>query len=194
MQASWQELVWANVTDGTALASSSSEGSLLAGLNEQPVFEAFTFAGPMRGRRTFRIRAAGVFSNTGTPTLTFQLRLGTTAGASDLTGASLAQSTAISTSSGVTNVLWELEYVGTVRTPGLGTGNATVSGWGVVRSPAGFASPFAYAMAPSIGSPAGWTQTFNAGLDQFINLSATWSASSASNTITLKHMTVELLN
>lgn len=194
MLASWSELLWANASDGTAYASSASEVSLLTGLNEQPTFWAGTFTSPIRGRRAFRFRAAGVFSNTGSPTLTFKLRLGTTLGVSDLNGTVIAANSAITTTSGVTNVLWELEYTGLVRTPGIGTGNATLSGVGRVSSPAGFASPFAYIMVPTPGTNQTWTTTFDASLTTCLNLSATWSASSASNTLTLKHAELVMLN
>ncbi len=74
----------------------------------------------------------------------------------------------------------------TCRTVGTGTGNSTLSGAGYVQSPGGFASPFVYPLEPTTPDTATWTQTFDNSLTYFINLSVTWSASSASNTITCK--------
>ena len=188
MLASWSELLWANRADGTAVDTTASEASLLTGLNQQPVLPAFFFDGPQKIGKTISIKAGGVFSNTGTPTLIFQARLGTTAGASYLSGGSVGVTAAITTANGVTNKWWELDLDLTLRTPGIGTGNSTLSGAGKVSSPSGFASPFVYPIEITTPDTATWTQTFDAGLTQYFNLSVTWSASSASNTITLKKL------
>lgn len=131
-----------------------------------------------------------MFSNTGTPTLVFTLRMGTTDGAAFVSGTAIATSAAITGQSGVTNKHWQMEGVFMCNTPGRGTGNATLSGYCEVWSFAGFASPFRYPAPDS----ATWTATFDAGLTTYLNLTATWSAMSASNTITCKQCVVELLN
>lgn len=176
---------YTNRADFTALASSASEGSLLSGQNLQPTLPA-TFL--RRFGQAFGLRARGVFSNTGTPTLTFQLRLGSTQGASNLTGTSIAVSAAITTSSGVSNKYWELQADFIVNTPGQGSGNTTLSGAGTVMSMSGFGTPFVFPMEPTTPDTATWTSTVDNSVQLYLNLSATWSASSSSNTITCKSL------
>lgn len=147
-----------------------------------------------RPGRAIEIYASGILGTTGTPTITFQARLGTTSGSSYLSGTSVGASAAITTSSGVSNKMWELYLRLTARTLGIGTGNTTLSGNGWVYSPGGFASPFKYAMTPGGGESATWTSTVDMSLTQYLNLSITWSASSASNTATLKELVVRGIN
>jgi hypothetical protein len=183
----WSQLLFANT-------STASEASLLAGVNLQPAIPALYFDTAKGVGRTFRITADGIFSNTGTPTMTFQARMGTTSGSATLSGASIGVSAAITTTSGVTNVFWRWVMEFTLRTPGTGTGNATIAGSGLIISPAGFASPFAYPTEPTTPNTATWTQTFDGSLTQYLNLSLTWSASSASNTCQLKKLLMESLD
>lgn len=186
MTGSWAETLFTNRADHTALASSASEGSLLAGTNMQPYLPADYFLGHGDTGRGVKLLFRGVFSTAGTPTLTFQVRMGTTVASTYLSGTSVGASAAITTSSGVSNKFWELELDLICNTPGQGGTNMTLSGSGRVLSPGGFASPFAYALSPGGGESATWTCTLDGTLRQWVNLSATWSASSASNTITCK--------
>lgn len=188
----WTECLFRNHADYTAFASSSAEGSLLAGTNQQPVLPALFF--DQVAFRTVTFLARGVFSNTGTPTLIFQCRLGTTAGSTFLSGTSAGVSAAITTGSGVTNKWWELRLDLTCNTSGIGSGNTTLSGAGYVTSPGGFASPFIYALEPTTPDTGTWTLTIDDSVTQYFNLSATWSASSASNTITCKQLIASGLN
>lgn len=185
----WTECLFANTADHTAVASTASEASLLAGTNRQPVIPSIFFnTGGLGYGKVISLLARGVFSNTGTPTTIFQVRLGTTSGSSYLSGTSVAVSAAITGSSGITNKWWELRLDLCCRTPGIGTGNTTLSGSGYVASPSGFASPFVYALEPTTPDTATWTSTIDASLTQYLNVSMTWSASSASNTITCKEL------
>ncbi len=192
--ASWSDLSFVNTADYGAYASSSSEGTLLGTVNDQPIIPALFFFNRFGKGRTIKIEASGVLSTTGTPTIIFQLRMGTTSGSATLTGASIGVTQAITTSSGVTNKRWALEATITCYTPGVGTGNTTLSGSGEVRSPGGFASPFNYPVEITTPDTATWTQTIDCSLQQYINLSATWSASSSSNTITCKQLLMHALN
>lgn len=190
----WAELMWVNTADFTAFSTSASEGSIIAGLNEQPTIPALFFYNKPGKGRAVKILARGVLSNTGTPTIIFQARLSSTVGTATLTGGSVGVSAAITTQSGVTNKWWELGLDLTCYTPGQGSGNCTVSGAGYVSCPGGFASPFIYALEPTTPDTATWTQTLDASVSQYLNLSVTWSASSASNTITCKQLQVWGLN
>jgi hypothetical protein len=190
----WSECMWVNNQDFSAFASSASEGSLLSGVNDQPVIPAFFFLNRQGRSRAISLLARGVLGTTGTPTIIFQVRIGSTAGSSTLTGTSVGVSAAITTGNGVTNKWWELRLDLVCTTPGIGTGNCTLAGSGYVQSPTGFASPFVYPLEPTTPDTATWTNTIDAGVSNYVNLSVTWSASSASNTITLKQLLLLGLN
>jgi hypothetical protein len=189
----WTECFFTNVADHTAVASSAVEASLLAGTNMQPTIPALFFSqggGAAQGRgRKIGLYAKGVLGTTGTPTIIFQWRLSSTAGSATLSGASVGVSAAITTGSGVTNKQWECWVELICRTPGLGTNNTTLAGCGWVKSPTGFASPFLYPLQITTPDTATWTATIDGSLTQFVNLSCTWSASSASNTCQCKELT-----
>lgn len=188
LNGTYNETFFINEGDFTALSNSSSEGSLISGLNKQPFIPATWFLQQGGAFRGFTMLARGVFSTTSTPTLTFQVRAGTTSGPTFLSGVSLGVSPSITTASGVSNKWWELrlDMVCTVR--GIGTGNATLSGAGFVASPSGFGTPFIFPLEPTTPDTATWTAVFDASLTQYLNLSATWSAASSSNTITCKQL------
>ncbi len=181
------DCLFSYANDFTALASSASEGTLLAGPNLQPRFPAGFF--DRRGYKSdvaVRVHGAGVISCTGTPTFTLQCRLGTSQGSSQLGGTSVGVSPAITLQSGVSNKQFEFYLDILVKSLGEGSGNTTLTCVGRVQSFGGFASPFSYALQPSSPEQATWTATIDPTVDQWFNLSATWSASSSSNTATLK--------
>lgn len=191
----WTETLFNFAGTFTAVASASTETGLLSGPNVQPVIPANFFNPTIGGNnRALRISGNGVFSTTGTPTLIFQFRLGTTAGPTTYTGTSVGVTAAITTQSGVTNKYFEFDLVLTCTVPGIGTGNCTLSGAGKVLSPSGFASPFIYPIEPTTPDTGTFTATIDGSLTQYLNLSQTWSASSSSNTMTLKRLLVEGLN
>ncbi len=187
----YNEAFYTNTADHSAVASTASEASLLAGTNSQPFIPSGYLASKNAFGAGIRIRARGVLSTTGTPTIIFTVRLGETSGSSYLSGTAVGVNAAITTQSGVTNKQWELclELICTV--PAIGSGNTTLSGAGWVMSPGGFAAPYTYALQPTTPDTATWTSVLNANATQYINLSATWSASSASNTITCKQLIAE---
>ncbi len=187
---SWSELLYSNRADFNAMNTSNVETGILQGQNLQPRIPAGFFdAGSSNVYgKGITILARGIIGTTSTPTIIFQCRLGTTVGATQLGGTSVGVSAAIGTASGVSNKWWELRLDLTCYTPGQGTGNTTLSGAGYVSSPGGFATPFLYPLEPTTPDTATWTATIDNTLAQFFNLSATWSASSASNTITVKQL------
>lgn len=188
---SWIQPIFSNTSDFTALSSFTLEASLLAGVKQQPVIPAGFFADERARGTGLRITARGIVSSTGTPTYTFQLRLGTTAGDSDLSGSSIGVSAAITTASGITNKYWYLDVTVINTTPGIASTNGVVSGAGHIMSPGGFASPFIYAIEPTTPDTATWTGGgWDFSLQHFINFSVTCSASSASNTIRCKQFVV----
>ena len=183
----WTELMYANRADFTTLSSFTSEASLIAGNNEQPVLPALFFDGNKGFGRGIGFLARGIVSSTGTPTYTFQWRISTTAGTATLSGTSVGVTAAITTGNSVSNQLWEARLELVCNTPGQGTGNTTLSGAGYVDS-AGFASPFTYSFVPSQGALTTWTSVLDNTLTQYVNLSVTSSASSSSNSITCKQL------
>lgn len=190
----WSEIFFANRADFTTLSSFTTEASLLAGGgNELPTIPALFFANKAGDRRAIKILARGVFSVTGTPTYLWTVRLGTTAGSTFLSGTQVGCTAAATAGSGVTNQLWQLELDLICTTPGSGSGNTTLSGAGMVFS-GGLASPFMYPIEPTTPPTATWTATIDNSLTQYINISATCSASSSSNTITCKQLLVAGLN
>lgn len=195
MLATWSDCRFANGQDYTAVASSAVEASLLSGGgNLQPVFFKNYFEGANATSKAFRLIAQGILATTGTPTIIFQVRLGSTQGPTSLGGSSLGVTAAITTGSGVTNQFWRLELDVICKTPGMGTGNCTLTCAGTVKSPGGFASPYEYALEPTTPPTGTWTATIDGNLDQYLNLSVTWGTSSSSNTITLKQLLVLGLN
>lgn len=192
--ASWADCLFQSRADHTAVASFTAESSLLAGTNCLPSFPALFFFDQNRPGKTILIKASGIVACTGTPTYTFTVRIGTTGTSTYLSGTQVAASSAITCQSGITDKVWELELLLCCRTPGLSTSNATLAGSGRVQSPGGFAAPYIYSLTSGGGDHATWTSTIDASLQQYLNLSVACSASSASNTITCKNLTVEALN
>lgn len=187
----WASSIFENRADYTAFNTSASEGSILTGLNLQPTFPAGFWDD---FGKAVKIEASGILGTTGTPTIIYQARLGTTVGAASLAGGSVGVSVAITTINNSSNQWWRLTLDIICNTPGQASGNTTLNCQGKVECPAGFASPFVYALEPTTPPTATWTQTIDNSVATYLNLSVTWSASSLSNTITTKNLTVTALN
>jgi len=190
---------FADGTDFTAVASSATEATLLAGRNLQPYIPAGMLGNPQNVNRSFKLKAWGVISCTGTPTMTFTARMSATQGSSTITGAILGISPAMTLASGIATKMWFLELYIHTKVVGQGATNATVNAHGIVWGPAGGASAgafaaLAYALTPTAPDTATWTQTYDGAVTQYINLCGTWSASNAANTITCKHLEFDSLN
>lgn len=175
---SWVELANspAPVADGTALASSATIGIISPNSTTNPPF--VIAANRLFPGAALRVTAAGRYSTTGTPTLTFGLYLGGTG------GVALAASAAITTGSGVTNLTWRAQFELLVRA--IGT-SGTVMTTGVISGVTAAAVAMVPASAPAVA-------TIDTTASKTLDLTATWSASSASNTITCHSFLVEGLN
>jgi len=130
--------------------------------------------------QVLRLMAFGVFSTTGAPTLLEGFYYGAVA------GTALAATGATATASGVTNVPWRIEWEGRVRSTGtagtiMGHGfelrGTTVAAVGVVPLPI-------TALA---------TVTIDTTTAKQLTVGAQWGTSSASNTLTCHHFSVELI-
>lgn len=182
------ELIYQNVTSGTAKASFTSEVPIndTAGMGAQAQLPP-RFWVPFYGEdRSLKVFARGILSSTGTPTYTFTLRLGA---AGSTSAAIVLGSAAITTASSITNKAFEFEGDIVMRTLGADGANSTVEGAGMISSPAGFASPFQFELWGGATQP-GTVATVDASITNFLNFNVTCSASSASNSITLLELKV----
>lgn len=184
------ELIYQNVTSGTAKASFTSEAQIndVAGMGPQALLPP-RFWTPFYGEdRTVRILARGILSSTGTPTYTFTVRLG----AAGTSAPIVLGSGAITTGSGVSNQLFELEGDIVMRSLGADGANSTVQGLGNIES-SGLVSSSGSSLFGGAASP-GTVATVDASITNFISFNVTCSASSASNSIQLLQLQVWGMN
>lgn len=164
-------------SDATAVASTATETA---------IFTAPTLpADYMQDGRVLRLRAFGKLSTTGTPTITFGLRWGTATG-----GTLLAATEALTNGSGVTNVNWAVELLIQTRSNGA-TGTILAMGEAALHTAAGTVLNNVFGVS---GYDAPAAVTVDLTTATALTLTATWSASSASNTLTGMICTIESLN
>lgn len=180
----WEEtLSWATA-DGTAIANSTTETIIFPNVTIP--------ANYMQDGRVIKLTAYGRHSTTGTPTLTFRVRWGGVA------GTVLAASGAITTGSAVTAGLWKTELVLQTRSNG-STGTIFAVGQATLADDAASTVGSAtnthgsdFMASAGVATPAAVTVDLTA--DTALSLTATWSAASASNTLTGHVYTLEALN
>jgi hypothetical protein len=160
-----------HTADGTALATSTTLTDI------SPAPPIVIPANLLQIGSTIRVRAAGRFSTTATPTLLLGLYYGGVA------GVAICATSAVTTPSGVTNQTWEFEAEFDVRTIG-SAGSALGVGKAINIS------TVATNMAPATAPAAATIDTTSA---KALTIGAQWGTSSASNTITCHRYRVELL-
>ena len=135
----------------------------------------FFLPSPGQIGRGIRIVARGILSSTGTPTYTFTIRAGA-AGA--INTAILLGTAALTTGSGVTNQIWEMQGDVVLTTIGAAGTNSTVRGVGTFISPG-----TANKIDPAYGGGAspGTVATLDTTITNYINFNIACSASSASS-------------
>jgi hypothetical protein len=186
------ETIYASTAAGTAKASFTSEVTIndTAGMGVQahlpPDFWQPTNTQIGKG---IRIVGRGILSSTATPTYTFTIRGGA---AANTTSEILLGSTTLTTGSGVSNQMFELEGDIILTAIGAAGTNSTVRGTGMITC-GGLASPFSYPVWGGAASP-GTVATLDTSVVNYINFNVTCSANSASNTITLQQLLVFGLN
>ena len=124
------------------------------------------------------IEADGEFSNTATPTLALGFFYGSVS-------TILAQSAAITTATTVTGVPWNMRWNGRVRAIG---STGTIYGAGILHlgtALGAFATPVPIPITKALR-----TTTVDTTAASAIGVSAAWSASSASNTISVDRLSV----
>lgn len=184
---SWTGLLVSANADGTALANSTTETSIL------PTQARFTLAANFLqyAGQGLRVRAMGRISNIVTTpgTLTLRVKFGSIAVAS-------SPAFALNTTA-KTNVTWILDWDMTVRTLGTST-SATLMHSGqwqsesVIGSPAASAGGASAHMIPA-SAPAVGTG-FDSTVSNNIDLTAQWSVANAGNSIQVHSYKLESLN
>lgn len=172
----WSEcLAWATA-DGAAIHTTTTETIIFPNVTIP--------ANLMQDGRCLRLRAFGKLSTTGTPTITFALRWG------GVSGTLLATTEAITTASGAANTAWSTEIFIQTRSNGA-TGSLLVMGVATVNLTASTSTAGVFGVS-GFDAPAPVTVDLTA--DTALSLTADWSASSASNTLTGLIYTCEALN
>lgn len=163
--------------DGTALANSTTLTALYPAIAFDPYYMS-------QGRR-LRIKMAGKLSTTSTPTITFTIKWGSTV---------IGVTAAITNGSGVSNMCWDLEATIQTRADGA-SGKLIVFGVARVHTAAGTCETRVFSAAGS-SAPAEVSVDLasSSANAQDLTVNGTWSAASASNTITAMDYSVEELN
>lgn len=163
---------------GSALASSTALVDITAG--GATAGQAFTFpVNYLQQGFALRIRANGIVSNTGTPTLLIGLYYG------GVSGTALATTGAATTASSLSNTTWRAEW--DMRVDAVGTS-------GSIRTNGYVFGPYAaFTMMPATSS-SGNNVTISTAAQNILTVGAQWGTNSASNSVQLINFTVEKLN
>jgi len=141
--------------------------------------------GTARAGMKLKLEAEGEFSNTGTPTLVLGFYIGTEVPAITTP---LAESSAITTASGVTALPWRLEYRGIFTATGT---TGTIVGCGSLEYGTTLT---AVTTVPIPITLALRTVTIDTTIARAFGVCATWGTSSASNTIKTYNISALVLN
>jgi hypothetical protein len=136
----------------------------------------FTIPAGLPGGQVFRITANGIYSTTGTPTLTLQLMYGGTG------GTSLASSGAATTINGAANTPWQFDAVIRVLTAGT-AGTCCIFGQFVGLT-----------TVTSLAQVSATSVSINTTTANTLIMAATWGTASASNSLQVFQFLIEALN
>jgi hypothetical protein len=181
----WSETLFWATASGTAVTNTTTETIIFPNVTIPANF--------MQDGRALRIRAFGQWSSgTGPPTLIFGLRWGGVA------GTQLCKTAACTLVASVTAAMWDLDMVIQTRSNGSA---GTVFAVGTARVFAGVAGTVASATGEGLITPMGSAgvlapavATVDLTADTALSLTATWSASSTSHTLTGLVYTGDALN
>lgn len=124
----------------------------------------------------WRVNARGIGSVTGTPTMTWRVRLGGVA------GTLIATSGAVTASSGITNHTWEVDLLMSCLTTGASGTAHGVATFREALSVAGASGPWTVINRQDGNG----SVTFNTTISNDLVITGQWSAASSSNTITTR--------
>jgi hypothetical protein len=180
----WSETLAAATASGTAIASSTTETILFPNVTIP--------ANYLQDGRLLRVRAFGGYGTTGTPTLTFTVRIG------GVSGTVIAKSGAIVTGSGVgggasMTALWSVELMLQVRANG--SSGTTMTNGEISLYTTGTAAGSSYPLASgSTGGTTPATATVDLTADAALSLTALWGTNNAANSIQGHSYSIESLN
>lgn len=167
-------------------AAGSSFGSFTSKKSVDPLPVSVIPAGKLRLGSKLLLRACGEYATTGTPNLTWGFWFGTRA--LTITG-DIALSSVITTPSGAAAFPWEMEWEGICTAVGTA---GTLVGQGHLKQGT---SLTAYSVFPiPITQALRTVASFDTTIERAVGVSATYSASSSSNTITVNQSDVLILN
>lgn len=177
----WAQALITAQGDGSALASSTAATSILPAAAKYTLPANFLAVGT-----ALRVTARGrISTTTGPPTITFDVRFGAVV---------VFNGAAVTTVASLTNQTWELVVDLHCRAIGAST-SANFMGIGRLTSPIVVGSSGGDARSAMLPSSAAAVGTgFDSTAAQQVDLFATWSASSASNSVTLHQFMLESLN
>lgn len=161
-------LHYATSTSSAAIANTTAETAFTRSYTIPAYTMSFVGA-------AVRVKAAGRVSSTGTPALTFKVKLGSVP----------VGTFAFVVGSGVTNDAWTIDSEFTVNTAGTGGALLVGPSIGVMG---GFSGASTIAASSTVGA-----QGVNFATTEALTVTATWSAASASNTATLDALTLDVL-
>lgn len=134
--------------------------------------------------RSIMIEANGVFSTTVTPTLALALCFDTTPGT--INAGTTFTGPAVTTASSVTNACWSMELQCVAQTVGSAGSTVQIDGTFLIGTVAKNTNTAAAINTTMVST----TVSLNSEVSYCIELAATWSASSASNTISVTNFFV----
>lgn len=141
----------------------------------------------MLAHKAYILRAGGIISNTATPTIIFNVRVGQSA--TPGSNVNLGATVTFTTPSGLSATPWWAEFVMGVRSIGVVASTATVVGTGLIVI-GGVATTVSSALAVGDQVPTTVDNTVAQGLV----IDCTWGTNSASNTITARWQLLQSLN
>lgn len=179
----WRETIAVATNSGTAVANTTTETIMFPNVTIP--------ANVLQDSRTLGLRVFGQYSTTATPTLIFTLRYGGVAG-------TIICKTAACTLPTVTAGGFDLDIILTTRSNG---SSGTIMGNGIATVFAGVAGTVASATGEGLVTPmmnggvlTPAVATIDSTADTALSITATWSAASASNTLTGLNYILDALN
>lgn len=163
--------------DGTSVAQNTFTAARDIPCGDATTQYPIMYGGTFLQGTTIRLSAWGVASNTGTPTLILGVYYGLVA------GTALAISTAKTTTTAMANWQWRVDYMGRITATGT---TGAIMGLGKWRLPTSLTAWTEFNLPET--APA--SVTIDTTTNKQISIGATWSASSASNSITCHGMEV----
>jgi hypothetical protein len=174
-------MAWSSLLNSPGLGAGTAYASSTTITDISPAPQFTLPANFLQVGSWLRFKAFGVISTTGTPTILLGIYYGAVA------GTALGAAAAFTLGSGITNCPWRIEMDTVVRSVG-STGTAMSSGFAKFGT-----AVTAYADEVPVPPTALATVSIDTTAAKVLSVGATWSANSASNTMTCHGFTIESL-